>query len=321
MKLYYAILSGEHPTLPLSELRAILETYSIGSVVYSFEGVAIYKWESGDALLPARIGGFIKEVGELMAIVEAEQEEVDKVYRRIPPDYRVESRRFRGYGRGVRLPQRRGVQPGVRFFLTEGVVVVGRIMARHDTKSFESRRPGKRPFFKPGPLSPQLSRALVNISRARPGSFFLDPFCGTGGFVLEACLVGSSPCACLDIQADMVAGSRVNLEHYKVYDRCIVARADAASMPIADDVVDAIATDPPYGRSTTTAKRTYQDLARLFLAEASRVLHRGSYLVYAGPADKEPWLLAKEYGFDVVERHHMHVHSSLTREIVVAVKR
>jgi len=221
----------------------------------------------------------------------------------------------------VSLPRRRGLEPGYRVFLTEGIVVFGRIIARQDTKAFNMRRPGRRPFFKPGPLSPQLSRALVNISRATPGKIFADPFCGTGGFVLEACLVGVDKCACLDIQDAMVRGSRVNLEHYGVACRTLIAHGDAASLPLRDQSIGAIATDPPYGRSTTTAKRTYEDLTAMFLAEAYRILKPGSYIVFAGPARKQPWRLAAEAGFDVEERHHMHVHSSLTREVVVAVKR
>jgi len=321
LKTYYAILSGEHPTIPLSELRAILEAYGIGDIVYAFEGAALYRSEpSRRPELPALIGGFVKEVGELVAIISADQDELNNVYSRIPPDYRVEPRRFRGYGKHLELPRRRGLEPGYRVFATEGVVIVGRILARQDTRAFNERRPGRRPFFKPGPLSPQLSRALVNMSRATPAKTFADPFCGTGGFVLEACLLGASKCACIDVQREMVEGSRLNLTHYGVAERCLIARGDAASLPLGEESIGAIATDPPYGRSTTTAKRTYEELASLFLGEAFRVLREGSYLVYAGPARKAPWKLAEEAGFRVVERHHMHVHGSLTREVVVARK-
>ncbi|MFN4046743.1 MAG: TRM11 family SAM-dependent methyltransferase, partial [Acidilobaceae archaeon] len=95
-------------------------------------------------------------------------------------------------------------------------------------------------------------------------------------------------------------------------------RGDATWAPIAPGVVDAIATDPPYGRLTSTGGRDYSGLVLGFLEEAARVARRGSYIVYAGPHHYSPWRLALQAGLEVVSRHHMFVHGSLTREVVVA---
>lgn len=317
MNRYYFLLSGEHPTLPLAELEALLDVYG-GRLLGVLEGVAIA--ETHDPVAIVRRAGWVREAGKLETIVEADENEIKRVLSRLRG--RVEVRKFRGYschiGRGLRASA-----PGpdtVRVFVTEGVVVIGIILARQDTRSFNVRRPGRRPFFKPGPLSPQLSRVLVNLSRLREGDFFLDPFCGTGGFTLEACLAGAEVCVCSDIAPEMARGSSVNLAHYGVYSRSVVLRSDAAKLPIQGSTVDALSTDPPYGRSTTTARRSYEELVSLFLVEAYRVLKPGSCIVYAGPASRRPWRLAEEAGFNVAERHQMHVHSSLTREIIVAAK-
>ena len=112
----------------------------------------------------------------------------------------------------------------------------------------------------------------------------------------------------------------MNLAYYGVYERSIVVRGAAARLPLRDSIVDSISTDPPYGRSTTTARRSYDELTMLFLREAYRVLRPGSCIVFAGPASRRPWKLAEDAGFTVAERHQMHVHSSLTREVVVAAK-
>ena len=317
MTLYYFLLSGEHPTLPLAELEALLDVYG-GRIHGVLEGAAIAEARDPQAIVSR--AGWVKEAGRLVAVVEAEESEISRILRGLRG--RVEVRKFRGYSCHVDGRLRAGA-PGdevIRVFITEGVAVVGVVLARQDTRGFHERRPGRRPFFKPGPLSPQLSRVLVNLSRLSPGDLFLDPFCGTGGFALEACLSGARACLCSDIAPEMARGSTVNLAHYGVYGRSVVLRADAARLPLRDGSVDALSTDPPYGRSTTTAKRSYEELVGLFLREAYRVLRPGSCVVYAGPAVRKPWRLAEEAGFEVAERHQMYVHSSLTREVVVAAK-
>jgi len=324
-RLYYFLLSGEHPVMPLAELEALLEIYG-GRIVYSFEGAALVE-DAGDPEAIVARAGWVREAGILLKIVEADEDKVVEAVEEASKtlgEVRVEFRKFKAYSchvdsRMLGAYKARGGTP-LRVFVSEGVTLIGVPLARLDTRGFNERRPGRRPFFKPGPLSPQLSRVFVNLSRLPPGGVFLDPFCGTGGFVLEACLAGASVCVCSDIAEEMVRGSRVNLEHYGVYGRSLVAKADAAAIPVRDESVDAIATDPPYGRSTTTAKRRYEELVALFLDEARRILKPGGHVVYAGPASKQPWRLAVEAGLEVRGRYHMHVHGSLTREVVVARK-
>ncbi len=315
--LYYFLLSGEHPTLPLAELEALLDVYG-GRVVAVFEGVAIVEGVRDPARIVAR-AGWVREAGRLIAVTDEGARGAASILERLGAR-RARIRSFRGYASEEAERLHSAIPQGgrVRVFFTEGVAIVGEILAEADTRGFSERRPGRRPFFKPGPLSPQLSRVFVNLSRLREGDHFLDPFCGTGGFVLEACLAGAESCSCIDVADDMVRGCRLNLEHYGVYHRVFLARGDAARLPLADRVVDAVATDPPYGRSTTTAKRSYDELVYSFLAEAARASRPGSCIVYAGPASRKPWRLAVDAGLEVYYRFQMHVHSSLTREIVVA---
>ena len=345
MTLRYALLSGESPPLPARELEAILEAEA-GPGGYRLHG-----WLDGLAVFEADLpwgawqvtyrAGFTREVGLLLAADSLPRarsagrmagEELRA--RGLTGPFRVEAIVHGPYAheRGktwlAREVARGLADAGVaasprgprvlRAFATEGLVIVGLPEARLDTRSLMERSPGRRPFFKPGPLSPQLSRAFVNLARLRRGDVYLDPFCGTGGFVIEACLIGASRCLCGDLDWAMVRGAPRNLEAYCRGHAWLVAAWNAASLPVAPGSVDAIATDPPYGRSTTTGGQGYERLVSRFLEAAAGAVRPGGYIVYAGPERFKPWRLAAEAGLRVVDRIEMYVHGSLTRAIVVA---
>ncbi len=325
---YYAILSGEHPTLPLGELEALLEARHGGSIIYSFDGIALLGGVRDPQAIPLE-AGMVKEVGRVYYVVEADIDNIKNSLRMLGEmGYnfsKIIVKKYKRYSdhidaREIKDSAPKGRGGVLRIFITEGVAVIGTPLMLKPSKSFINRRPRTRPFFKPGPLSPQLSRVFVNLSRLKEDMVFLDPFCGTGGFILEACLLGAKHCICGDLSRDMVRGSLINLKHYGFTGKSTIIWQDSASMPIRDEAIDAIATDPPYGRSTTTGRREYSELVSEFLGEAHRVLREEGYIVFAGPAEKSPYHLAEEAGFKIISRFQMFVHSTLTREIVVARK-
>jgi tRNA (guanine10-N2)-dimethyltransferase len=182
-----------------------------------------------------------------------------------------------------------------------------------DRASFGKRKPKTRPYFHPGVLEPKLGRAFVNMSRVRGGGIFLDPFCGTGGFLIEAALMGCKAFG-MDLDQRMVKGAGLNLRHYDL--EAGLVHGDARRMPF--DRADGIATDPPYGRGTSTMGGNVGQILLDFLVEASGVLGRGGYVCTAAPVELDPCTLAGKAGFEVREEHRMRVHKSLTRSIVVA---
>ncbi len=306
-------------------------------IIYHLEGLALFDADNLDPWRAAERAAWVREIGLLLGIAESTIEGIEALAEEAARSLEgeriwVDPWRFKGYSPQARedvvrrilvskLRDKASLGKGgkvLRVFITEGVAIAG-IMLASRGKGFHLRRPRRRPFFKPGPLSPDLSRVMVNLSRPREGATFLDPFCGTGGFAIEAMMVGAGRIICGDLDMDMYRGSRVNLDTFTC-GRCLVIGHNAARLPLGPNTVDSIATDPPYGRSTTTARMGYRRLMEEFLSSALEALAPGGYMVYAGPYSEEPARLGEEAGLRVLARIHMYVHSSLTRDIVVARK-
>lgn len=180
-------------------------------------------------------------------------------------------------------------------------------------RTFSTRAPGDRPFFQPGSMDPALARALVNMAGTRPGATVLDPMCGTGGILIEAGLVGARVLG-VDAQQKMVTGARRNLTALLDGEWAVV-RGDAASLPVADDAVDAVVFDTPYGRQSKIEGELHSLVADA-LEEAHRVAPR---CVVVGD---RPWAqLAHQAGWQSEAAFEQRVHRSLTRYIVVLRRR
>ena len=196
-------------------------------------------------------------------------------------------------------------------FSSEGeeiVCLLGWLTAR-SRRTFTERAPTDRPFFQPGSMDPMLARALANVAGAREGATVIDPMCGTGGILIEAGLVGAEVVG-TDVQRKMVRGTRDNLAD-ALAGGWHVARADAASLPVAADGVDAVVFDAPYGRQSKI-EGDLETLVRETLREARRVAGR---CVVVGD---RPWARpASAAGWTVEASFERRVHRSLTRYIAV----
>ena len=184
-------------------------------------------------------------------------------------------------------------------------------LAAETERGFSRRKPGERPFFQPGGMDPMLARALVNMASATAGSTILDPMCGTGGILLEAGLVGAQVVG-LDAQRKMVQGTRENLDAF-LTGGWEVVRGDASALPLADDSVDGVVFDTPYGRQSKITGEL-DELVTETLSEARRVAPR---CVVVGD---RPWeVQATEAGWTVEATFERRVHRSLDRYILVLV--
>lgn len=188
---------------------------------------------------------------------------------------------------------------------------LGRVVWKADPARFSRRRPGDRPFFHPGVMMPRFARTLVNISRARKDEWVFDPFCGTGGIVLEAIAVGARAVGS-DRDPLMARGSRKNLPGEDI------ALADATSLPFRDRSFDAVVTDLPYGQSVSIHARSVESLVAGALREIGRVLRPGrrAVIVYNRPFHRSP-----SETLEIVSVFPQRVHKSLTRYIHVCERK
>ena len=142
-----------------------------------------------------------------------------------------------------------------------------------DRDSLETRKVSERPFFSPISLHPKFARALINLTGARKGDRVLDPFCGTGGIIIEAAMMGMKPIAS-DFDENMIIGTQENMDFYglKLTD---FDTSDISDVPDRFGEVDAIATDPPYGRSTHTGGEPIDSIYARAMEAFSKVLRIG----------------------------------------------
>jgi tRNA (guanine10-N2)-dimethyltransferase len=181
-------------------------------------------------------------------------------------------------------------------------------------QGWSTRRPRSRPFFHPSAIFPKLSRALVNLSRCKKGEIFLDPFAGTGSLAIEASIVGAEVLA-FDVTEKMTRGSLANMKHFG-QNWLGVIREDSARPPIRQ--VEAVSTDIPYGRASSTRGRDTDEIVDFALSSLSAVLKKGSMLVLMHP---QTTAVSNTPDLEVEEEHNLHVHKRLTRTITVFRRR
>ena len=164
---------------------------------------------------------------------------------------------------------------------------------------FDERKNQERPFSSPISMDPKLARTLVNLSGAKPGTHLLDPFCGTGGILIEAGLCGIGVHG-LDIQKEMVQGSSKNLEEYGIIAHDI-QQGDIQEIDHLFNLenIETVISDLPYGKAS---KKT-EEPVKGFL-EFLEKFDGNTVFVY-----NEPELENHTY------EHKVYVHGSLTRYI------
>ncbi len=198
----------------------------------------------------------------------------------------------------------------IHLILTDDHVYICRTLYSTNRKQYEQRKVQYRPFFSPISLHPKWARTMVNLSQIQKHQTLLDPFCGTGGILLEAGLLGIKIIGS-DIEEKMVKGCEQSLQHYMIKNYTVFS-SDISDIPKKmNSTVDAVVTDFPYGRAATTKKEDIQTLYTRAYKTIAQVLRKNGRAVI-GLSDYEKISLAEPY-LKLLEIHEFRVHKSLTR--------
>jgi len=204
----------------------------------------------------------------------------------------------------------------IRVFITDSKVYVGKKIIVIDRSQYEKRKVQFRPYFSPISLHPKIARALVNLSGVKKNETLLDPFCGTGGILLEAGLIGAKVIGS-DIQEKMINGSKETLDFYKLKNYQLFC-SDIGDIKKHIDFVDAIVTDLPYGKATTTKGEEMNKLYMRTFEVFPEILKEKKKAVI-GISDKK-WAIKIHKHLKLMSIHEFRAHKSLTRYFAVFEK-
>jgi len=210
-------------------------------------------------------------------------------------------------------------RPARTLWLTDDPTGTGRLLEeipRPPRTELLRRRISLLPFQRPIGLDPRLARAAANLARLRPGDRVLDPFLGTGALLAEAGLLGARLVG-LDVDATMVRGALQNLAFLGLAAEAMVeGDAGEVEVPGPDGEFDAILTDPPYGRGSTTGGEPSGALAARVLTRWAGRVRPGGRVVVVMPGGDDP--LPPPWRREVAVP--VRAHRSLTREFRVYVR-
>ena len=184
-----------------------------------------------------------------------------------------------------------------------------------DSKGWSSRVASKRPFFKPVSLEPRLARCAVNLACSNRKGVLVDPMCGTGGFLIESAATGRETYG-LDIEQEMVDGSKRNLSHFDL--KAEVIKGDA-TIHLVEKEIAGIAVDPPYGRNSHGSAEKEVLVQALLSNMRSQVNDKTGLVIILpvidGVMETPPLSLC---GWEVEAEFDIPVHGSLGRKLILA---
>ncbi len=337
------IQSQEHPKLPQCELKAVIECEEMEATLNVItEGLVIVSGISEEnideyyQILTRRLG-YTHEVHQILKTSNVSDFDEDILsldwQDYIDENFAVRVKRFNSDIDTVAFERNAGAlilekcnnikvrlknpKSLVRLVAFKDIIYIAIEKYHLDKKHFEDIKPHKRPFFYPGSMIPKLARCMVNLSRVKAGQLLLDPFCGTGGILIEAGLIGCKVVGS-DVNWKMKNGSAINLDYCGIKDYRTF-HLDVRELKMYEKVASVV-TDPPYGISTSTGDIDGDDIFKEFFHAIYDNMAEDAYLCMASPhyVDLNPML--DEVGFELVEQYSIKMHRSLTRIISVIKK-
>jgi tRNA (guanine10-N2)-dimethyltransferase len=337
----FFVLSGEHATIPSAEVRAILESNNVPYEVCDQSYRLLTLSASTHALRAVSERSLMYDFcGVELGECDADEADVIRMVKSLDlrgategaSSFAVRSVRLGGANREI---QRRKIERDVGAVVKESLPQLSVRLRNpdlnftciiHDHKFqfglsayskppglIAPRRPRKRPVFHPATMPPKIARLMVNLARAHPGGTFADPFSGVGGILIEAAVIGCNVVG-TDASLRTLRGARRNMRYFGLEPSGLLM-SDARKMPFRS--LDALATDPPYGRDSSTRGAKVHLLVKEFLVGVRDSLKSRAHVCISAPSDVEVETYGRDAGLAPKERHLVRIHRSLTRQFVV----
>lgn len=328
---YMFELSGEHPDLPVWEAEELLRCSGEAKLLESDYNLAVFSSDASAeefktrialshflsehiaSVEPSGIASFFddldldgdRSVAVRVKIAEPQKGKYDPI--EIAKDIgEVVSKKTK-----INLTR---PDDGYRVFIGKRAYI-GREIAEIDRTQYEKRKNRFLAFSSPISIHPRLARATINLTAKSKDCRVLDPFCGTGTLLIEAAMMGMDVYGS-DLSEKMIAGSGSNLERLGL--RANLKLLDVGDISKFGIKFDAIVTDPPYGRSSSTNNEAISDLYARALDSFARNIVDGGRVGIIVP-DKNALSPGDE--FEIVRQTSMRTHRSLVRNFVILKKR
>ncbi len=297
---------GDLKNFAQGETRAIFEGegafYEIVDDNYPVMVIDVKKWE------PLKRAGFIRFVSKFLASGDS----IPKIDLNLE-DFAVRARRYDPSGLKSDFVEReigRMVRGKVNLTSPKNVVRVaiskrihiGILLYDFLQDKFEERKGSNLPISYPITMHPRFARALINLARLKRGNKIMDPFCGTGSILVEAGLMGMRVYGS-DIDERMIFASKKNISKFGVH-----AELNVMDVGEISGSYDAVVTDPPYGRSSSSKGEKIESLYGRAFKKFSELVDKVAIVL----PSKRAMEIGKKY-FELREFYPVRVHKSLTR--------
>ena len=168
-----------------------------------------------------------------------------------------------------------------------------------------------RPYFSPIGIHPRVARAMINLSNCADDRTLIDPFCGTGGVLIEGADMGLKVIG-IDLKDRMIEFSKGNLRHYGFKGKLI----NSDFKEVADLNFGSIVCDPPYGIASTSGGENIRELMERSLDTFQKCMTKSQRLVIAVSDTR----MIRHKNLTQIYKFEWYIHKSLTRNIIVLEK-
>lgn len=168
-----------------------------------------------------------------------------------------------------------------------------------------------RPYFSPIGIHPRVARAMINLSNCADDRTLIDPFCGTGGVLIEGADMGLEVIG-IDLKDRMIEFSKGNLRHYGFKGKLI----NSDFKEVADLNFGSIVCDPPYGIASTSGGENIRELMERSLDTFQKCMTKSQRLVIAVSDTR----MIRHKNLTQIYKFEWYIHKSLTRNIIVLEK-